>query len=100
MDALSSVPSFTAEAAGPFLGGLGGPCTFNPKGGGVFGTPTAGSVTYAGRESVVERRRAIGTFVSTPKIHFNKLMSYTEQVASRSMTAVSKVLFAKIIDDE
>lgn len=37
-----------AEAAGPFLGGLGGPCTFNPKGGGVFGTPTAGSVTYAG----------------------------------------------------
>ncbi len=36
------------EAAGPFLGGLGGPCTFNPKGGGVFGTPTASSVTYAG----------------------------------------------------
>jgi hypothetical protein len=37
-----------AEAAGPFLGGLGGPCTFNQKGGGVFGTPTAGTVTYAG----------------------------------------------------
>jgi Carboxypeptidase regulatory-like domain len=37
-----------SEAAGPFLGGLGGPCTFNPQGGGVFGTPTAGSVTYAG----------------------------------------------------
>jgi len=40
-----------AEAAGPFLGGLGGPCTFNPQGGGVFGTPTAGvggTVTYAG----------------------------------------------------
>jgi hypothetical protein len=37
-----------SEAAGPFLGGLGGPCTFNQKGGGVFGTPTAGSVTYAG----------------------------------------------------
>jgi hypothetical protein len=36
------------EAAGPFLGGLGGPCAFNPKGGGVFGTPTAASVTYAG----------------------------------------------------
>src|ERR1700684_422022 len=52
------------------------------------------------REGVVERRRGIGTFVSTPKIHFNKLMSYTEQMASRSMTAVSKVLFAKIIDDE
>src|ERR1700719_2335831 len=52
------------------------------------------------REGVVERRRGIGTFVSTPKIHFNKLMSYTEQMASRSMTAGSKILFAKIIDDE
>jgi len=52
------------------------------------------------REGVVERRRGIGTFVSAPKIHFNKLMSYTEQMASRSMTAGSKVLFAKIIDDE
>ena len=52
------------------------------------------------REGVVERRRGIGTFVSAPKIHFNKLMSYTEQMASRSMTAVSTVLFAKIIDDE
>jgi GntR family transcriptional regulator len=50
------------------------------------------------REGVVERRRGIGTFVSAPKIHFNKLMSYTEQMASRSMTAASKVLFAKIIE--
>src|ERR1700723_1967351 len=52
------------------------------------------------REGVVERRRGIGTFVSAPKIHFNKLMSYTEQMASRSMTPVSKILFAKIIDNE
>ena len=52
------------------------------------------------REGVVERRRGIGTFVSAPKIHFNKLMSYTEQMASRSMTAASKVLFAKIVDNE
>jgi len=51
------------------------------------------------REGVVERRRGIGTFVSTPKIHFNKLTSYTEQMAGRSMVAASKVLFAKIIDD-
>ncbi|MGA8440617.1 MAG: GntR family transcriptional regulator, partial [Candidatus Sulfotelmatobacter sp.] len=29
------------------------------------------------REGVVERRRGAGTFVATPKIHFNKLMSYT-----------------------
>jgi GntR family transcriptional regulator len=52
------------------------------------------------REGFVERRIGIGTFVSPPKIHFNKLMSYTEQMASRSMTAASKVLFAKIINNE
>jgi GntR family transcriptional regulator len=52
------------------------------------------------REGFVERRIGIGTFVSPPKIHFNKLMSYTEQMASRSMTASSKVLFAKIINNE
>src|ERR1700740_414817 len=52
------------------------------------------------REGVVERRRGIGTFVAAPKIHFNKLMSYTEQMASRSLTAGSKILFAKILDNE
>ena len=52
------------------------------------------------REGVVERRRGVGTFVSAPKIHFNKLMSYTEQMASRNLTAASQVLFAKIVDDE
>lgn len=52
------------------------------------------------REGVVERRRGVGTFVSAPKIHFNKLMSYTEQMATRRLTPVSKVLFAKVIDNE
>src|SRR6201984_2458838 len=52
------------------------------------------------REGVVERRRGVGTFVASPKIHFNKLMSYTEQMGSRSLVAGSKVLFAKIIDTE
>jgi GntR family transcriptional regulator len=52
------------------------------------------------REGIVERRRGIGTFVSSPKIHFNKLMSYTEQMAGRSLTANSKVLFARIVFDE
>jgi GntR family transcriptional regulator len=52
------------------------------------------------REGIVERRRGIGTFVAAPKIHFNKLMSYTEQMASRSLTAGSKVLFAKVLDHE
>ena len=52
------------------------------------------------QEGVVERRRGVGTFVSTPKIPFNRLMSYTEQMRSRSLTAGTKVLFAEIIDDE
>src|SRR6185295_15201871 len=52
------------------------------------------------REGIVERRRGIGTFVSSPKIHFNKLMSYTEQMAARSLTAASRILLAKIIDNE
>src|SRR6201994_1434900 len=52
------------------------------------------------REGVVERRRGVGTFVSAPKIHFNKLMSYTEQMGSRRLSPVSKILFSKIIDNE
>src|SRR6266403_2222161 len=51
-------------------------------------------------EGIVDRRRGIGTFVSAPKIHFNKLMSYTEQMSTRSLTAGSRVLFAKVLDNE
>lgn len=51
-------------------------------------------------DGVVERRRGIGTFVAAPKIHFNKLMSYTEQMASRNLTAGCKVLFAREVFDE
>jgi GntR family transcriptional regulator len=51
-------------------------------------------------EGIVERRRGVGTFVSAPKIHFNKLMSYTEQMAARSLNATSEILFAKIIENE
>src|SRR5438093_13688932 len=52
------------------------------------------------REGIVERRRGVGTFVAAPKIQFNKLMSYTEQMAARSLTAASKILFAKVVDNE
>src|SRR5271165_4876083 len=52
------------------------------------------------REGLVERRRGVGTFVAAPKIHFNKLMSYTEQMAARSLVAASKILYAKFIDSE
>ncbi len=48
----------------------------------------------------VERRRGAGTFVAPPKIHFNKLMSYSEQMASRGLVAASQLLCCKIIDYE
>ena len=38
------------------------------------------------REGVVERRRGAGTFVAAPKIHFNKLMSYSEHMSSRGLS--------------
>src|SRR3954465_14112086 len=46
------------------------------------------------REGLVERRRGAGTFVAAPKIHFNKLMSYTEQMSSRGLYPRSRVLVA------
>src|SRR5258707_1645268 len=52
------------------------------------------------REGIVERRRGVGTFVSSPKIQFNKLMSYTEQMAARSLTAASQILVAKTVENE
>src|SRR5262250_963891 len=52
------------------------------------------------REGMVERRRGAGTFVAPPRIHFNKLMSYTEQMSSRGLAPSSKVIAAKIVEDE
>ena len=58
------------------------------------------ALTSLEREGVVERRRGAGTFVAPPKIHFNKLMSYSEQMASRGLVAASQLLCCKIIDYE
>lgn len=58
------------------------------------------ALAFLEREGLVERRRGIGTFVAPPKIHFNKLMSYTEQMAARTLNAGAKVLFAKVVSDE
>ncbi len=52
------------------------------------------------QEGLVERRRGAGTFVAPPRIHFNKLMSYSEQMASRGMAAVSKLITARTIENE
>jgi GntR family transcriptional regulator len=38
--------------------------------------------------------------VAPPRIHFNKLMSYTEQMASRGLTACSKVISTRIVEHE
>src|SRR5580704_8372669 len=48
------------------------------------------------REGMVERRHGSGTFVAPPKIHFNKLMSYTEQMASRGLVGRSKIISASV----
>ena len=52
------------------------------------------------REGLVERRRGAGTFVASPKIHFNKLMSYTEHMSSRGLNPRSRVLVNKIVDHD
>jgi GntR family transcriptional regulator len=52
------------------------------------------------REGLVERRHGAGTFVAPPKIHFNKLMSYTEQMASRGLAARSRVVQSAVTGNE
>jgi GntR family transcriptional regulator len=52
------------------------------------------------KEGVVERRRGAGTFVAPPRIHFNRLMSYTEQMASRGLAARSRLLCCTMVDNE
>src|SRR5437016_12744200 len=52
------------------------------------------------REGVVERRRGSGTFVAPPKIHFNKLMSYTEHMSSRGLPPRTRVLSANMIEQQ
>jgi len=52
------------------------------------------------REGMVERRHGAGTFVAPPKIHFNKLMSYTEQMASRGLAARSRTIFSGVVNSE
>jgi GntR family transcriptional regulator len=52
------------------------------------------------REGKVVRRRGAGTFVAPPKIHFNKLMSYTEQMSGRGLDVSSKLLSLSVIDTE
>jgi GntR family transcriptional regulator len=58
------------------------------------------ALTVLEREGMVVRRRGAGTFVAPPKIHFNKLMSYTEQMSGRGLTVTSKVLSISVTHTE
>src|ERR1700693_551107 len=58
------------------------------------------ALTVLEREGMVQRRRGAGTFVAPPKIHFNKLTSFTEQMAGRSLAVSSKLLSLGVIDTE
>ena len=51
-------------------------------------------------EGLVERRRGSGTFVAQPRIHFNKLTGFTEQMASRNLSPRSLILSSTVIDSE
>src|ERR1700729_1370939 len=52
------------------------------------------------QEGIVERRHGAGTFVAPPQIHFNKLLSYTEQMAGRGLAARSKIISSSVINTE
>src|SRR5437764_8902106 len=52
------------------------------------------------REGMVVRKRGAGTFVAPPKIHFNKLMSYTEQMSGRGLAVSSKMLSLSVTHTE
>lgn len=51
-------------------------------------------------EGMVQRRRGAGTFVAPPKIHFNKLMGFTELMAGRNLSAFSKIIEFGQVDGE
>lgn len=55
------------------------------------------AVLELAREGVVERRRGAGTFVALPKVHFNKLLAYTEQMASLGLVARSKTISCSVV---
>jgi len=58
------------------------------------------ALTELEREGIVTRRRGAGTFVAPPKIHFNKLVGFTEQMVSRGLQASSRTLVAKVVSAE
>lgn len=58
------------------------------------------ALTELARDGLVERRHGAGTFVAPPKVHFNKLLGYTEQMASLGLTAHSRVIASGVVSRE
>lgn len=58
------------------------------------------ALTELARDGVVERRHGAGTFVAPPKVQFNKLLGYTEQMASLGLTAHSRVVSSAVVSRE
>jgi GntR family transcriptional regulator len=52
------------------------------------------------QEGIVERHHGAGTFVAPPKIHFNKLHSYTEEMANLGIETRSRIVFSGVISRE
>lgn len=58
------------------------------------------AVLELARDGVVERRRGAGTFVALPKVQFNKLLAYTEQMASLGLAAHSRTISREVVSGE
>lgn len=58
------------------------------------------AVLELARDGFVERRRGSGTFVSLPKVHFNKLLAYSEQMSSLGLIANSRTISREVVSSE
>jgi len=56
------------------------------------------ALTELARDGIVERRHGSGTFVAPPKVQFNKLLGYSEQMASVGLTARSRVVSSAVVN--
>lgn len=52
------------------------------------------------QDGLVERRPGSGTFVAPPRIHFNRLQSFSEQMAARGERARSRIVGIQVLSDE
>ncbi|MGA8730888.1 MAG: GntR family transcriptional regulator [Terracidiphilus sp.] len=52
------------------------------------------------QEGIVERRHGAGTFVAPPQVHFNRLLSYTEHIASLGLQAHTRIVSSGVVKQE